>query len=101
MTKRDNSVKVLYMDGNDVCFGRVRFFLLVTVHDKTTVLALTEKLESLHYSENLHVLKVQKTDEFHYIPIKTIKEGCMFLEVQSNHDITCYVCRFPDKLESD
>lgn len=100
MTKRDNST-VLYMDGNDVCFGRVRFFLLVTVHDKTTVLALTEKLESLHYSENLHVLKVQKTDEFHYIPIKTIKEGCMFLEVQSNHDITCYVCRFPNKLESD
>lgn len=90
MTKRDNST-VMYMDGNDVCFGRVRFFLLVTVHDKTTVLALTEKLESLHYSENLHVLKVQKTDEFHYIPIKTIKEGCMFLEVQSNHDITCYV----------
>lgn len=100
MTKRDNST-VMYMDGNDVCFGRVRFFLLVTVHDKTTVLALTEKLESLHYSENLHVLKVQKTDEFHYIPIKTIKEGCMFLEVQSNHDITCYVCRFPNKLESD
>lgn len=100
MTKRDNS-SVMYMDGNDVCFGRVRFFLLVTVHDKTTVLALTEKLESLHYSENLHVLKVQKTDEFHYIPIKTIKEGCMFLEVQSNHDITCYVCRFPNKLESD
>lgn len=100
MTKRDNST-VMYMDGNDVCFGRVRFFLLVTVHDKTTVLALTEKLESLHYSENLNVLKVQKTDEFHYIPIKTIKEGCMFLEVQSNHDITCYVCRFPNKLESD
>lgn len=81
--------------------GELDFFFLVTVHDKTTVLALTEKLESLHYSENLHVLKVQKTDEFHYIPIKTIKEGCMFLEVQSNHDITCYVCRFPNKLESD
>lgn len=101
MTKRDNST-IMYMDGNDVCFGRVRFFLIFTRYDqRTTVLALTEKLASFHYSKNCNVLKVKKTNEFCFIPIEKIKEGCMFLEVQNDNANTCYVCRFPNKLEGD
>ncbi|XP_062599997.1 uncharacterized protein LOC134261585 [Saccostrea cucullata] len=80
MIKRDNST-VMYKDGSYFCFGRVRFFLFTIVHDQTTVLAFMEKLESVHYSENSHVLKVTKTDDCIFVPIKKIKEGCLFLEI--------------------
>lgn len=106
MMKRDNStVMYMYKDGSNFCFGRVRFFLFTIVHDQTTVLAFKEKLESVHYSENSHVLKVTKTDDCVFVPIKKIKEGCLFLEIQTDGDDndlnTFYVCRFPNKLEGD
>lgn len=33
--------------------------------------------------------------------MKNVKEGCMFLEVQSNNENICYLCRYPNKIESD
>ncbi|XP_061191434.1 uncharacterized protein LOC133199606 isoform X2 [Saccostrea echinata] len=98
MMKRDNST-VMYFCGDAMYFGRVRFFLLI--NDKSTVIALIETLNCLNFSEHCNILRVQKTGQTKFIAMKNVKEGCMFLEVQSNIENICYVCRYPNRIESD
>ena len=102
MIKRDNST-MMYMNENILCFGRVRFFLLVTIHGQRTVLAFLEKLKCNSYNSKCQILKVEKTNETEFVAMRNaVKDpGCIFLEVQDNNEQMCYVCRYLNKLESD
>lgn len=102
MMKRDNST-IMYMHEKILCFGRVRFFLLVTIHGQRTILAFLEKLKCNSYNSKCQILKVEKTNETEFVAMRNaVKDpGCVFLEVQNDNELMCYVCRYPNKLESD
>ncbi|KAK3106883.1 hypothetical protein FSP39_002036 [Pinctada imbricata] len=99
MIKRDNS-SIFFDHHGEVQFGKVRFFVILDFERKEdTTLALTECFRCPRYSPEINILSVKVTNEIKFVNIKYIKEGCMYLSVDNTS--RKYVCRFPNKLESD
>lgn len=62
MMKRDSST-VMYVCEDSMCFDRVKFFLLFTLNNRSTVTALIETLNCLNFSEHCNILRVKKTGQ--------------------------------------
>lgn len=79
MMKRDNST-MMYMHENILCYGLVRFFLLVTY---SFGIFFVEKLKCNSYNNKCQILKVEETSETEFVAMRySINHpGCVFLQV--------------------
>ncbi|CAG2218049.1 unnamed protein product [Mytilus edulis] len=100
MTKRDNSA-IMFKHNGKVCFGRVCFFIRLDCIEQraNTVVAYTECLKCVNYSDHSGILSVKKTEITQCVPIVNIIESCMYVSPEGSK--TSYICRFPNRLESD
>lgn len=96
MTKRDNST-IEYTSEKHVNnrFGWVQFFIFY--ENKT--LAFVQQLECQQFNAKACILSVSSKDEMEVIRIDKIVSNCMF--VSHDSDRKGFVCRFPNRLESD
>lgn len=98
MVKRDNST-VEYNSRQGRSFGQVRFFITISENGEQKTLAFIEKLKCLNYGEQLSLLAVMKTKDLQVVPIQNLISSCMLIEYPGAKRL--FVCRFPNKLESD
>lgn len=101
MIKRNNSTILYQIDNDhDVGFGHVHFFSEVNnsnIHHE--IIAFVNELKCSNYSENAFILSVTPSDNIKVVPVKNILKSCLFIDLPENGG--CYVCMFPNKLESD
>jgi hypothetical protein len=99
MIKRNNSA-VCYQGKSGTCFGEVMFFIL---HENTLnivqTLVFIRKLFCRQYDEDLHILSVTETDDIEVVHIKSLLSSCMLVTYPGAQ--TSFVCKFPNRLESD
>ena len=76
-------------------FGWVQFFIFY--ENKT--LAFVQQLECQQFNAKACILSVSSKDEMEVIRIDNIVSNCMF--VSHDSDRKGFVCRFPNRLESD
>ena len=100
MMKRDNSpveYKSLYQ--NDNSFGQIKHFInLGKDITAENILAIIEPLSCPNYSKEINILRVRREKVIKFIRVLDIIGGCM---VVSYNRQEMFVCRFPNKLESD
>ena len=100
MMKRDNSTveyKSLYQ--NDNSFGQIKHFInLGKDINAENILAIIEPLSCPNYSKEINILRVRREKVIKFIRVLDIIGGCM---VVSYNRQEMFVCRFPNKLESD
>ena len=101
MIKRDNSAIVFRNNENKIEFGRVRFFCQISNGDECQVVAFVNELNCSTYSENSSILRVTKVlNKVKVVPLYNIESSCMFTDL-SDKGGKCFVCLYPNRLESD
>lgn len=101
MKKRNNSA-IMFIHEENVCFGLVKYFMALdlNVPDKEIEhVAIIQKIECKNYDDKCAKLSVQLCQLVCVVPLKNIKDSCMFLHIQSTNK--SYICRFPNRLEGD
>ena len=96
MTKRDNSTIMLFTETNDIKFGRVQCFLILT---ENLYVAVVEELTCVSYNNRSNLLSVKKSDILTVVPVDKIKMLCMLINIEDQNQM--YVCKFPNRLECD
>lgn len=97
MTKRDNST-VEYKSERNNRFGQVQFLIFY----ENETLAFVKTLECHSYEENANILIVTQSadDHIEVIRLQTIVSNGMFVSL-SDGSRKGFVCRIPNRLESD
>ena len=100
MVKRNNSA-VCYQGENGTCFGEVMFFISYRNILLNTVqtLVFIKKLFCRKYDEDLHILSVTETNDIEVVNIKSLLSTCILVTYPGAQ--TSFVCKFPNRLESD
>ena len=93
MKRRKNSAIMLETN----CFGLVKFFLLIN----NEVFAFIQNIQSEALNGTQFIFSVTNRLSTSLIPVKNIKDSCMFIEVDSKNVRREYICVFPNKLEKD
>ncbi|CAC5363251.1 unnamed protein product [Mytilus coruscus] len=98
MVKRDNSV-IEYNCRGLINYGQVKFFINLVENEQQYYLAFIEKLRCGNYAPKSNILRVSKTTSLEVIPIENITTSCMLVTYDGAQ--YSYICKFPNKMESD
>ncbi|XP_062566984.1 uncharacterized protein LOC134229281 isoform X2 [Saccostrea cucullata] len=100
MIKRNNSA-ICYNGKNDISFGEVMFFILFedNTAGMTKPLVFIKKLLCRNYNVNSNILAVTGTNDVEVVNINDILSSCMLVSFPGGQ--TLFICKFPNRLESD
>lgn len=99
MIKRNNSA-VCYQGESGICFGEVMFFILCqNTSNIVQPLVFIKKLFCRNYNEDLHILSVTETNDIEVAHIRSLLSSCMLVAYPGTQK--SFVCKFPNRLESD
>lgn len=100
MIKRNNSA-ICYNGMSGISFGEVIFFILLEDNTAgiTKPLVFIKKLLCRNYNENSNMLSVIKTNDVEVVNINDILSSCLLVSFPGGQ--TSFMCKFPNRLESD
>ncbi|KAK3098757.1 hypothetical protein FSP39_022815, partial [Pinctada imbricata] len=94
MSKRDNSV-ISWSFNNQTRFGQVKHF--ICADDK--YFAFVYELVCKNYDTTSSILAVETSSDLQLVPVSDFIEQCMIVTISDTNQ--SYVCKFPNRIESD